>query len=170
MKHLLTITNKDFDPKSPDVSHDGYKSRQAARAVVTDASGRVPLLFVSKHNYHKLPGGGVEVGEDMKIALARELLEEIGCEAEANGEVGEIVEYRESWNLKQISYCYIATQHGKINPPDFTESELREGFEIKWLENLETAIKTLKVDKPDNYEGKFIQKRDLTFLLAALTS
>jgi len=47
-----------------------------ARAVVIDGSGRI---FLIKHSYADgwhLPGGGVETGETMQTALARELAEE----------------------------------------------------------------------------------------------
>jgi len=47
-----------------------------ARAVVIDDSGRI---FLIKHSYvdgWHLPGGGVETGETMQTALARELAEE----------------------------------------------------------------------------------------------
>jgi 8-oxo-dGTP pyrophosphatase MutT (NUDIX family) len=51
------------------------------RAVVIDPTGRV---FLVKHSYvagWHLPGGGVETGETMREALARELIEEGGITA-----------------------------------------------------------------------------------------
>lgn len=34
------------------------KIRQAVRVILFDDKNLVPLLFVAKHSYHKIPGGG----------------------------------------------------------------------------------------------------------------
>lgn len=89
-------------------------------------------------------------------------MEEVGSTIEVGGEVGKIIEFRSRWDLLQTSYCY----YGKIiskGEPDFTEKELSQGFKIVWLP-LKKAILKVENDKPENYEGSFIQKRDLVFL------
>jgi len=138
------------------------ETRESARAIIFDDSQLMPLLFASKHNFHKLPGGGIDEGEKIMEALAREIREETGCEAEITDEIGQTIEFRSRWNLKQISYCYLGKIKSK-GEPSFTDKEINEGFEIVWF-NLEQAISKLKHDQPNNYEGEFIQKRDLAFL------
>lgn len=167
MKSILTIREQDIMPEAPIIDIGNFCKREAARAVVSDNAGKIALLRVGLYDYHKLPGGGVDDGEDIPTALERELLEEIGCKAEVTGEVGEITEYRDQFELEQISYCFVATQIGEKGEPDFTEKELREKFSIVWTDNIDSAIALLEQDKPTNYEGKFIQKRDLALLKAA---
>ena len=58
--------------------HFAHTVTIGVRAVVIDDEGRV---FLVKHSYMTgwyLPGGGVEIGEALGTALARELLEEGG--------------------------------------------------------------------------------------------
>jgi len=138
------------------------EKRNASRAVLFDNEGLIPLLFVSKFNYHKLPGGGVEEGENEMEALDREILEETGCKGEITREIGRVIEFRSKWNLFQTSRCYA----GKIiskGKQSFTKKETDQGFKLVWT-SLDDAITQLKKDKPQNYEGTFIQKRDLRFL------
>ena len=148
------------DKKITDES--GFKLRRASRAILFDEKKLVPILYVSEYNYHKLPGGGIEEGESKEEALIREMMEEVGSEIEIMGEVGMSVEYRTEINLKQTSYCYFGRITNK-GEPAYTEAEIAEGFTLIWL-TLEKAIKRLTTDKPENYEGLFIQKRDLAFL------
>ncbi|MGV8984357.1 NUDIX domain-containing protein [Clostridium sp.] len=143
-----------------------YKLRKASRAIVLNDSQKIALLFVSKNNYHKLPGGGIEAGEDIETALNREVMEEAGVNIDVLGEIGTIIEYRDKHKLLQISYCYYSEVKGEIKEPSFTDEEANSGFQLKWVP-LEEAISILENDTPDNYLGKFIQTRDLMFLKSA---
>jgi 8-oxo-dGTP diphosphatase len=115
----------------------------------------VPLLFVSKHNYHKLPGGGIENNEIVSEALRREILEEVGVSIKSIENIGVIIEHRDKIKLLQISYCYFAKINKFIKKPSFTKKELSDGFELKWM-SFDKAINTIRRDKPSNYTGKFI--------------
>ncbi len=144
----------------------GGTLRDAARAVVMDAKGNVALLHVSRDGYYKLPGGGVEEGEDMLLALRRECQEEIGCDVEVVGEIGSTLEYWKEQKEKQTSYCYFAKVAGEKGVPNFTANELKHGFEAVWLP-YEEAVQKVRDSKPSNYVGEYIVPRDLGFLEAA---
>jgi len=142
----------------------GYRTREAGRAVVFDEEGNVALLHVSKENYYKLPGGGIEDGEDKISALYRECQEEIGCDVEIINELGYIVEHRKIFTLKQTSYCYLAKVKGPKGKPDFTESEKAKGFEVVWL-SYEEAIRVLNESRAVSIEGgSYIVPRDIAFI------
>ena len=162
MKLLKTIQFKDLSP----AELEKFAKRAAARAVVFDDDKNVALLYVAKYNRYKLPGGGVDAGETVDEALIRECLEEIGCQVEKFAEVGEIVEYRDKWSLRNDSFCFLANVVGAKGEPDFTPEELANGFKIKWV-SFEEAIKLLEADNPEDYEGKFIKIRDTLFLKEA---
>jgi 8-oxo-dGTP diphosphatase len=165
MDLISEIYEKDIGFNYED-KHISYKLRKASRAIVLNESQEIALLFVSKNNYHKLPGGGIEHGENIEIALNREVMEEVGVSIYVLGEIGTIIEYRDKHELLQISYCYYSEVKEDIGEPSFTEDEKNNGFQLKWV-TLEEAISILENDAPDNYVGKFIQSRDLMFLKSA---
>lgn len=55
--------------------------RISVKAVIRDDEKRIFLIRESDGRW-ELPGGGLEHGEDPRVALAREIMEEIGCTAE----------------------------------------------------------------------------------------
>jgi len=144
-----------------------YELRKAARALVFNREKKIAILSVSKKNYYKLPGGGIEAGEDIKTALAREIIEETGCDVIIRPqEVGVTIEYRNTDELLQISYCYLSDVVGTEKEVAFTEREISNGFQLKWLD-LNDAIVALEKSCPSEAFEKFIVKRDLVFLYKA---
>ena len=163
MKLLKTISNNDLNLPVEVEKDSKVHLREAARAVVLDDKYNIAILFVSKQDYHKLPGGGLEEDESISQALDREILEETGCHIKVMSEIGEIEEHRENYLLTQKSYCFSAKLMGEKGKPGFMDDEIEDGFVLKWVE-LKTAIELLKQDKPKDYQGHFIQVRDLKFL------
>ena len=167
MEVIKIIRDADIGSDLPAPSE--YRERRASRAIVFDNDGKVALLNATKKSYHKLPGGGIEEGEDIKAALGRELLEEIGCVVDNLRELGIIEEFRNG-NLKlhQLSYCFLADIVGEKGIPNLEDGEAADGFETVWVD-LEEAIKILESETGiERYEGKFIRLRDLIFLQEAL--
>lgn len=163
MKLIKEIYDKDLGIISEEKDRLDYELRKAARALVFDGDNKIALLYVSNKTYHKLPGGGLEGGEDIESALRREVIEETGCEVIIKEELGMTIEFRDQFEQKQESYCYVADLKRIIGQPNFTEQELAEGFALKWVDSDE-AIKIIENDQPQNYVGKFIRFRDLLFL------
>ncbi len=161
---LLKTINPD---KIDENSIQSWQHRKAARAVVFDKDNKIGLLHVSNKSYYKLPGGGVEEGEDIKIALDRECEEELGVQIEVLNEVGSIVEYRTQHKLHQTSYCFIAKVSSDKSNPNFTEEEKSSGFEIVWVEPKD-ALNLLNLKQTSDYGGKFIEERDFLFLNKAI--
>ena len=155
-----------FDPGTECTS---YKLRRAARAVLLNENGDIALMHVTKKNYFKLPGGGIEKGESIIQALLREVVEEAGVEAEVVDQLGMITEDRNNPNytMHQISYCYVCKVicYGENS---LDEGEARDGFVVEW-HPLDKAIELLKNSNPsgseyEDYIGKYMVTRDLAFL------
>ncbi|MDP3997265.1 MAG: NUDIX domain-containing protein [bacterium] len=163
MRLILEINPENL---SKDVT-DSFHIRKAARAVLFDSEGKVALLHVKKHGYHKLPGGGIEKGESIKNALTRECLEKTGCNIKIEQKIGSIIEYRGQLHLKQISECFIATVEGDKGTPSFTKEEEKDQFELIWV-NFDEVKGLLEADLPTDYEGKFIKVRDRIFIREAM--
>lgn len=163
MKELVLI-----NPKS--VSEEevkSYPTREAVRAVVVDDDNQIALLYVSKEDYYKLPGGGIEDDEDRETALKRECREEIGCDIEIIEEVGSVIEYREIFHIRQTSYCYLAKVSGQKGTSSYTDDELKKGFTQVWL-SFEEALERISQNNATSPEGSdYIVPRDTAILEAA---
>lgn len=104
---ICEITDQDFDPNFRFGDMNKYKVRRAARGLLIDGS-KTALIHISKKNYHKLPGGGIEPGETEEEAFDREVKEETGCTSTITQKGPITIEYRDKQNLLHISYIFKA--------------------------------------------------------------
>ena len=102
-------------------------TRQAARAVMRNGDGQIAIMHFTTTGSYKLPGGGIDEGEDTLTALHRELREETGYTVTDVAELGIVTENRYYCGMHQISYCYSA-QVGDFVGTELTEKEQAEGM------------------------------------------
>lgn len=166
MNPLQIIKDADIGSEIP--APNAYRERTSARAILFNADGKVAILHATKKNFHKLPGGGVEEGEDLPTALARELQEEIGCSAKNLRKLAIVEEYRNKYALHHTSHCFLADIDGEAGPTAMDESEIAVGFVTVWMDLLD-AINTIESETEfESYEWKFIRLRELAFLKEAV--
>ncbi len=146
-----------------------YQLRKSARVILLNQQGQMATQYLKTYTYHKLPGGGVDVGESIEEALKREVKEEVGCGCSIIRPIGITIEYRNKYKLLHISYCYVAEVVGEIGEPALEEGEIEEGHETLWLPPTEVLAK-MKTDIPAKFEGHFILKREISFLEEYLKS
>jgi 8-oxo-dGTP diphosphatase len=143
-----------------------WNVREAVRAVLLNERNQIALMHIGAYGVYKLPGGGMEPGEDLEVAFVRELLEETGCEAEKISDLGIFVEKRDEWKMFQISHCYLA-KATKVGNLKLDEFEVKESFTLQWVDGIEQAIELVKSNKSERYDDKYITGRDLAILESA---
>ena len=152
------ISDLNFDSKHKMSNIDDYSIRKSSRGILVN-NGKIALPSITKFNYHKLPGGGVNDNESIDAAFKREVMEETGCNCEILDQSGIIIEWRDRFKLLQISYIFLGKITGKMGENKLEQKEINEGFTLEWVP-IEKIDEVLNSDNPTNYEGKFIQIRD----------
>lgn len=112
--------------------------RTAVRAVISDGR-KLLMVHPEKQGDYKLPGGGVEEGENHAQSLHREIMEECGAEiTEIKEKIIIAEEFRPSLEDPEASFkmtshyylCEAGEMSGKLNL-DKREAEL--GFRPLWI-------------------------------------
>nr|WP_246427993.1 NUDIX domain-containing protein [Paenibacillus phyllosphaerae] len=122
-------------------------------------------MHVGRKDLYKLPGGGVDPGEDPQAAFLREIKEETGYEAEIIQAIGYIEEHKARNAFMQYSYCYIARALRQSGATQLTASEQRLGLVIQWM-TLELAVTAMdhSIENCADYSTLFMLVRDRTIL------
>ena len=139
-------------------------SRIACRWVMIDENGQIPMLFVSRENFYKLPGWWMEWDEDKIETLKREVKEEAGCEIEDIKEIWKVIEKNSTWS--QTSYCFIWKVVSKGNA-EYTSEEIYDWFALKWIKSDE-ALSFMRDVVPTTENGKRKQERESFILKKAI--
>lgn len=170
MRQIALLDQYRLGLKEPSDQAIGY-TRRAARAVLYNAAGQVAVMYFTTTGSYKLPGGGIDAGEDTIDALHREIREETGYEITNIKELGEVEEYRYFCGMHQLSYCYTATTDNFVGT-ELTEKEQNAGMELRWFDTIAQAIAAIesgsKVDEEGSIIGLEMMKlRDIAILEAA---
>ena len=106
----------------------------AVTVAVRDQDGRLLLIQRSDNGLWAMPGGGLEVGETVAQAAAREVLEETGIAVEIDGVVGiysdpkHVIAYDDGEVRQQFAICLSA------RPAGGTLQTSSETVQVRWVE------------------------------------
>src|SRR5882724_311079 len=80
------------------------KTRSCAYAVIANPDGRIAAVQENPGRMY-LPGGGLELLETPGEAIHREVLEELGCQVQLTGCIGQSLHYMETDGHCQATYA-----------------------------------------------------------------
>ena len=128
MPLLFTVDLKDYNPEGK------RYYRPSARAIIRRGE-EVALIYSRKNDYYKIPGGGIDPGEDRHTALIRETREEAGLSVIPEsirpfGRVTRIQKGTEAEDevfVQENFYFTCEVEEGSV-PPALTEKEQAQDF------------------------------------------
>ncbi|MBE0486143.1 NUDIX domain-containing protein [Marinobacter sp.] len=156
------------------VSREGrVLRRHAARGIVLREE-KILLLFTERYNDFSLPGGGIDEGEDITIALARELEEETGArDVRVKQHYGFIEEYRPHWKpeydlMHMTSHFFVCDVAAKLAEVRMESYEIANGMKPVWVSVDEAMQHNRQVmARQETSMGQSIQRE--TFMLEKIS-
>lgn len=108
---------------------DDFLYRLSLKGLIRDEQGNVLVVKEAGRTWWDLPGGGMDHGEDIKAALARELHEEVGLEGDFTYRIIDVDDpiYLENANVLQVRLIFEVT-------PDVLPSKVgHDGDELAYM-------------------------------------
>jgi len=143
--------------------------RNAVRGIILEHE-KLLMIFSEKNGDYKFPGGGVENGENQKVALIREIREETGGEVvEIVSEFGKVIEYGipiepEYDVFKMTSRYYVCKIGNEFGEQKLDQYEEELGFTARWV-GVEEALETNRAILRENLQNTPRWTRRETFVL-----
>ena len=141
------------------IDHD----RLVVRAIIVNDKNEIYLIKVQRDDlfgnatYLETPGGGVNKGEDLLIALKREIVEECGLNVDVISEIGIIEDDYNIIHRHNITHYYLCKIVSKCETH-------REEYESIWFKSLDfyNLDKVISIcENPDSDIAKIVYKREL---------
>jgi len=110
--------------------HNDYLFRASLKAVIINKQGHVLVVKETGRDWWDIPGGGLDHGETIREALARELHEEVSLEGNFDYEaiLVEDPRYLETHNLYQMRIIFA------VKPESFTFEPGDDGDEVMFVD------------------------------------
>lgn len=101
--------------------------RVTLKAVILDSKGRVLVVKERGRDWWDIPGGGIDHGETIKVALTRELREEVSFEGAYEYEtlLAEDPHYLENLNLYQMRITFLVKPESMAFKPGVDGDEVQ---------------------------------------------
>lgn len=159
LKELFSIDLKDYNP------NDSIFRRPSARAIIIK-NNIIALVYSVKERYYKFPGGGIKDDEDMVVALAREVKEEVGLivKTESISEFGSVIRrqksnYSENTIFEQENFYYWCECEENIVDQNLDDYEKEAEFILKYVD-IDEAIKVNSEYKSDDFFDEIMIQRE----------
>ena len=131
MHLLFDMDKKDYDPSLAGDESKVFR-RDSARAVIF-RDGKLAVIYSQKNHFYKIPGGGIEAGENPVDAMIREVKEESGLNVirESVKEMGYVHRIQKGKHeplfIQDNYYYYCDAEEGQ-SAPCYSNAELAHDF------------------------------------------
>ena len=146
--------------------------RKIARGIIVDDNNNFYFVHVSRDDefgkleFIETSGGGVEKNESYRSALKREVKEELGIDIEIVCYLGEVIDYYNLINRKNLNHYFLA------KAKSFGENHLmddeREQFHLKMIKLSYDGAKNEYEKVKNSKLGKLIYQREMPILEQAM--
>ena len=152
MDILFIMDKKDYDESWE------HSKRPSARTIIFKGE-KLAMVYSTRDDYYKFPGGGIEENEEHSSALIREVREEVGLAVIPSTikEFGEAVllgksDILENTVFEQENFYYFCDTDDSISEQDLDGYEAESGFELRYV----TPEEAIKVNS--RYDVDFLKR------------
>ena len=158
MRELFTIDLKNYKENGT------VGKRPSVRGIIIK-DGKIAMMHSLKYDYYKLPGGGIEEGEELRDTLVREVKEESGLvvKKETIKEFGYVRRIEKGMFediFMQENYYFLCDVEDEISSQELDDYEAEEGFTLEFV----TPEQAINVNNTGDHREK-VEKQTFTGML-----